>query len=140
MNSKNTGLASGQVEGMKELSDKFKELANILSEPELFEAGYNVAKKIQARIRQKAPVKKGNLKKAIVAKKFKPGGKNFAFVATDYNIAPHAHLVEFGHGGPAPAPAHPFFRPVVDEFMHNGELENEIGKAVEKAIKKVANR
>jgi HK97 gp10 family phage protein len=25
--------------------------------------------------------------------------------------APHAHLVEFGHGGPHPAPPHPFLRP-----------------------------
>lgn len=25
-----------------------------------------------------------------------------------------AHLVEFGHGGPAPAPAHPFMRPALD--------------------------
>lgn len=25
--------------------------------------------------------------------------------------APHAHLVEFGHGGKRPAPAHPFMRP-----------------------------
>jgi hypothetical protein len=25
--------------------------------------------------------------------------------------APHAHLVEYGHGGPNPAPAHPFLRP-----------------------------
>jgi len=25
--------------------------------------------------------------------------------------SPHAHLVEYGHGGPNPAPAHPFLRP-----------------------------
>ncbi len=28
--------------------------------------------------------------------------------------APHAHLVEYGHGGPAPAPPHPFIRPAFD--------------------------
>ena len=28
--------------------------------------------------------------------------------------APHAHLVEYGHGGPAPAPPHPFVRPAFD--------------------------
>jgi HK97 gp10 family phage protein len=27
----------------------------------------------------------------------------------------YAHLVEFGHGGPHPAPAHPFMRPAFDE-------------------------
>lgn len=26
----------------------------------------------------------------------------------------HANFVEFGHGGPAPAPAHPFVRPAFD--------------------------
>lgn len=29
--------------------------------------------------------------------------------------APHAHLVEFGHAGPAPAPPHPFVRPAFDK-------------------------
>lgn len=28
--------------------------------------------------------------------------------------APHAHLVEYGHGGPAPAPPHPFVRLAYD--------------------------
>ena len=30
------------------------------------------------------------------------------------NDAPHAHLVEFGHGGPAPAPEHPFMAPAYE--------------------------
>ena len=30
-------------------------------------------------------------------------------------IAPHAHLVEYGHGGPHPAPPHPFIRPSFDK-------------------------
>lgn len=32
-------------------------------------------------------------------------------VGVDRKRAPHAHLVEFGHGGPHPAPAHPYLRP-----------------------------
>lgn len=31
----------------------------------------------------------------------------------DLKKAPHAHLVEFGHGGPHPAPAYPFLRPAI---------------------------
>jgi len=27
----------------------------------------------------------------------------------------YAHLVEYGHGGPGPAPAHPYLRPALDE-------------------------
>lgn len=34
-------------------------------------------------------------------------------VGVDLKKAPHAHLVEFGHGGPHPAPAYPFLRPAV---------------------------
>lgn len=30
------------------------------------------------------------------------------------NGAPHAHLVEFGHGGPKPAPEHPFMAPAYE--------------------------
>lgn len=38
-----------------------------------------------------------------------------AFDKAGLSVAPHAHLVEFGHGGPAPAPAHPFVRPSYDK-------------------------
>lgn len=31
--------------------------------------------------------------------------------------APHAHLVEYGHGGPHPAPAHPFLRPAKERVF-----------------------
>lgn len=34
-----------------------------------------------------------------------------------YARAPHAHLVEFGHGGPHPAPAHPFLRPAKERVI-----------------------
>jgi HK97 gp10 family phage protein len=33
--------------------------------------------------------------------------------------APHAHLVEFGHAGPAPAPEHPTMRPAFEEERPN---------------------
>jgi len=32
-------------------------------------------------------------------------------VGVDRKREPEAHLVEYGHGGPHPAPAHPFMRP-----------------------------
>lgn len=53
----------------------------------------------------------GMLKRSIKAKKskFKDGG--WITKAT----APHAHLVEYGHGGSKPAPAHPFLRTALDK-------------------------
>lgn len=60
----------------------------------------------------------GRLKRSWKSKKFKrkTQGNPAVFVAVDRKQAPHAHLVEFGHGGPHPAPAHPFVRPTVDKF------------------------
>ena len=37
--------------------------------------------------------------------------------------APHAHLVEYGHGGPAPAPPHPFVRPAFDRKSNEAYAE-----------------
>ena len=47
--------------------------------------------------------------------------------------APHAHLVEFGHGGPAPAPPHPFVRPAFDAQADNAFriIREELGKAID---------
>ena len=49
------------------------------------------------------------------------------------NDAPHAHLVELGHGGPKPAPAYPFMEPAyvdtADEIQDIivGEINGAIG-------------
>lgn len=34
-------------------------------------------------------------------------------------FAPHAHLVEYGHGGRAPAPPHPFVQPSFDRRVND---------------------
>ncbi len=43
-------------------------------------------------------------------------------VGVDRVKAPHAHLVEFGHAGPQPAPAHPYLRPALAS-NHSAVLE-----------------
>jgi len=72
---------------------------------------------------QRAPVRTGGLKKALRIDKRggrRNRGKSIE-VGTFDGEAPHAHLVEGGHGGPAPAPPHPFMEPAVaakeDEIM-----------------------
>lgn len=47
--------------------------------------------------------------------------------------APHAHLVEFGHGGPAPAPPHPFVRPAFDR--KEGEAYAEMMRVLREEIR-----
>lgn len=81
--------------------------------------------KTQAQIDPK--VRKGNLLKslklgsivtAMKEQRSKIGVKRIqlgAYEKEHGQIAPHAHLVEYGHGGPYPAPPHPFVRPSFDK-------------------------
>ena len=55
--------------------------------------------------------KTGMLRKNIRRKKSKYKDGGWIVKAN----APHAHLIEFGHGGINPAPAHPFLRPARDK-------------------------
>lgn len=62
----------------------------------------------------------GKLRKSI--KKQKRKSKDFAASVELYDwivraTAPHAHLVEFGHGGPRPAPPHPFLQPAKEKAI-----------------------
>ena len=76
----------------------------------------------------RAPVRTGQLKKSLG---FRPRtykgtvlaivGPRRGFATTDETGKKHdpariAHLVEMGHGGPRPAPPHPFLRPAMDEL------------------------
>ncbi len=116
-----------EIQGIEELEKQMESLIKAVHpdkvEPVLLDAAKVVAKDAKAR----APKgKTGNLRKGIVAKKTKRrGGMTAALglsageaapaiTAIDFRKAPHAHLVEYGHGGPHPAPAHPFFRPAWD--------------------------
>ena len=50
------------------------------------------------------------LRRSIKAKKSKYEDGGWIVQAT----APHAHLIEYGHGGPMPAPAKSFLRPALN--------------------------
>jgi len=122
--------------GMKQLEERFGKLELILDDKDIEDAFLAGARKFRDVARSKVKVKTGNLKKGIVAKKFKTKikGQPAAFVAIDRKIAPHAHLVEYGHGGPNPAPPHPFFRPTLDEFANGTEIEQTVASAITKTI------
>ena len=64
--------------------------------------------------KRNAPVRTGELKKALkVGRRAKTIDRNAIEVGAFHGDAPHAHLVELGHGGPKPAPPHPFLEPAV---------------------------
>jgi len=85
------------------------------------------ARKVQKRIKEKAPLgPTGNLKKSTYAKALPPTvtQRAVAFAGVRARKAPHAHLVEYGHGGPHPAPPHPFIRPAWDSIKD--EIQRDI--------------
>lgn len=97
------------------------------------------ARLVRDRIKSRAPKgETGKLKKAAYASVVKAslGGPAVGFAGIRPRKAPHAHLVEFGHGGPHPAPPHPFVRPAWDgcreEVKRN--IQSGLKKTVEGAV------
>lgn len=88
------------------------------------------ANMVKNKIKQKAPRgPTGNLKKAAYAKAYPETMSRpaVAFAGVRPRKAPHAHLVEFGHGGPHPAPPHPFVRPAWDELKDKVQKNIRLG-------------
>ncbi len=72
-------------------------------------------------------IRTGNVKKS------RSGGKRITIgVHHSERGAYYANPVEFGHGGPAPAPAHPFVRPAFD--VKAGEAFEEIKRVLRHEI------
>jgi HK97 gp10 family phage protein len=93
------------------------------------------AKRVAKRIKEKAPKgPTGNLKKSTyaVALPETTSQSAVAFAGIRPRKAPHAHLVEYGHGGPHPAPPHPFIRPAWDELKPS--VEANLGNGLKKTI------
>ncbi len=123
------------IEGLDGLD---KEINRLLKEtkyktPEIL---LKAAKKVQKRIREKAP---GSIKKATYAKAYpeKVNSDAVAFAGIRPKQAPQAGLVEKGHAGPLPGsrrtPPHPFVRPAWDELHDEirDDIARDLGKAIE---------
>lgn len=97
------------VEGLDDLVKQLDGLKNVEEKLEL--GREKAAEIVRAAIEAEAPLgPTGNLKRSI---QVNPGTltkrpKNITFVATNYKIAPHSHLVEFGARG-GNMPKNPFF-------------------------------
>ncbi len=120
---RNLSAGSNKVIGMQELLKRLHGLGvELLDDPKLLAALKKDAQVLSNRIRSRAPRgETGNLKRSLKADVFRDQNplNPAAYVTVDRREGTggrHAHLVEFGHGGPAPAPAHPFFRPSVRVF------------------------
>ena len=125
------------IEGLDELRRQLKGLGVDMRSnlgPALARAG----RAVKAAIKSEAPVRSGKLKQSI---KINPSRlnkrrKGTTIVAVDYDVAPHAHTVEFGARGGA-MPANPFF---TRGFLKSkdaalAEIESGAKKAVDESIK-----
>lgn len=108
-----------QLEGLTEALGKIDNLRKSAEGRKAIKAVDDAAKVTQKSVLSRTPKgPTGNLRRSIkrgARPHFVKGYEKLRrFVYSDRKIAPHLHLVEFGHGGPRPAPAHPFFRPGVE--------------------------
>lgn len=96
------------------LSDSAK---NSLSRP-VAQAGAQV---FYDAYRAKVPTQTGNLRRAIyqVFSKDNSGGAITEYhVSWNHSVAPHGFNVEYGHGGPRPAPAKGYVRQTYEENVN----------------------
>lgn len=122
--------ASGQAE----LHRTFQRLGNVVNNPEVERMFVEEAQVFGGIVETNAPLgPTGNLKSGVVEKPFqhKIKDKPAAFVAIDYRVAPHAHLVEFGTVHSAP---HPFWRPALRGFTaaFYRRIGEKIGRYIER--------
>lgn len=95
-------MALASLEGSEALQKKFASLVDIVDGKQMETALMKPARKLRNAIRNAAPKgPTGNLKKGVVAKRFRRKIKDnpAVFVGMDYRIAPHFHLVEYGTQG-----------------------------------------
>lgn len=67
----------------------------------------------------------GRLRKSIFAKRWRSrkGLPEGVYIHAGGRGARQAHLVEFGHGGPHPAPPHPFMETATEQSISRGQAE-----------------
>lgn len=136
-----------EVKGLKELNDTILKMMKSVEPDKVEPVLKKGAALIASAVRRNTPVgpagknrKPGNLKKAVRVKLLKRERYDQpapAIAAIDRKKAPHAHLVEYGHGGPQPAPPHPFFRPAVDATQGPAliQIEQKLGAMIEEGMR-----
>ena len=115
---------AAKLEGLKELDAQLQQLIKAVEpdkvEPILQEAGQMIVDAGKPVTPYDPGREKGKHLRDAWVTKLMPRRRDKnpapAIAAIDAKIAPHAHLVEKGHGGPHPAPPHPFFRPTWDKM------------------------
>lgn len=133
-------MATFEVEGLEELNNNILKLIKAVGPEESEPILLKQAVLLRNDIRERAPKgPTGNLKKSLLAgtlKRREHESAGPAIVSYNAKVAPHAKLVEYGHGGPHPAPPHPFFRPGWDANKRQIEenIKTDLLNAIDKAV------
>lgn len=154
-------LTKVEVLGLREASDAFRRL------PKIAKDAFNVAtlttvQVLSAQAADKAPVgKTGALKRAIgwsmnnatgqgkvgirlgfdVVRAGRNGSALTANGAFKHSPTKIGHLVEFGHGGPGRAAAHPFLRPALEREQNDYLLRcRKAGAQIERDMSSIGGR
>ena len=138
-------MLTAKLSGDKELIKRIKKIGKDVSTKEaekvLLDAAKIIADDARSRV-NRGPT--GNLEKAIDEKTWIiDTEKILVLAAVDRKIAPHAHLVEYGHELVVKGkivghvPAHPFWRPAVDAKAAEARrrMNEGIKRLIERATK-----
>ena len=89
---------------------------------------------VVARAKALVPVRSGRLHDSLKVGRRKKTRDTWNVEAGSFYdsnpYAPHAHLVEYGHGGPRPAPPHAFLNPAMED------VENEVNAVIMEELMK----
>jgi len=138
-----------KLEGHDQLIAKLNQLPVKLQKKHSRAAIAKAARRLVKAAKEKCPKRSGQLKKSLGFKPrtYKSGvyaivGPRSGFRTVDDNGRVHdpakiAHLVEFGHGGPHAAEAHPFLRPAFDATVKSNTtlIADELRKGIEQEAK-----
>jgi len=129
------------LKGIDALERKCDQILKEVSKEErliLLSAARYIRDGIKQNIKSQFKVRSGNLLKSpyAVAYPAKINSPAVAFAGIRPRRAPHAHLLEYGHGGPHPAPPHEFVRPAIDDRKGAAldMVEARLKKTVEGAV------
>lgn len=115
--------ANMDIDGIGSILDKIELLGLNMDKTEdeaLNAAAKPILESAKQNIELNKSIRTGKLLKSMKLSKPRKGSYKYISVFTK---DPVAHLVELGHGGPKPAPAHPFLGPA---FENNKNLVKEI--------------
>ena len=99
-----------KIDGINEIRAKLAYMLSATSAKAIKDVSIRAALVGRDVIKAITPVKTGLLQSAVFAAHGDPEKAN-VLLGVNHHIAPHAHLVEYGHAGPHAAPPKPYFRP-----------------------------